>query len=174
LTNCGHRPTFAESFEKGRNVSPRAILLALVPFFSTAQANELTAQQCSKIREDTRRLHCYDEITPPVVTKNNDEYEKMTVNDVYLDWRQLLEHKVSVRGIFQDLSAFFMIRDVEGGGVVEVDVSRAPRSDRATVAGCNINCVVTVRGIVMDNQGSNVVTDMSIAPRIYAEFISKE
>ena len=151
----------------------RAILLALVPVFSAAQANALAAQQCSTIREDTRRLHCYDEITPPVVT-NNDEYETMTVNDVYLDWRQLLGHKVSVRGTFQDLSAFFMIRDVEGGGVVEVDVSRAPRSQRATVAGCNVNCVVTIRGIVLDDQRSDVATDMSVAPRIYAEFISKE
>jgi hypothetical protein len=99
-------------------------------------------------------------------TTRND-YESMSVNDVYLDWRRILDHKVSVRGRIQDLTAMYAIRDVDGGGMVFVDVSHAPRADRAEIIGCNMECAVTIRG--------TITTDFaSVAPELLAERISKE
>jgi len=60
-------------------------------------------------------LRCYDEIVPPSFENKLEEYEQLSVNDVYLDWRQLMGHKVSVRGRIQDLVADYTLRDVDGG-----------------------------------------------------------
>jgi hypothetical protein len=58
-----------------------------------------------------------------------------------------------------------MITDPDGGGQVFVDISHAPRSGRAAIAGC-VNCIVALRGTVF---AFNDVT-----AGINADWISKE
>jgi len=101
----------------------------------------------------------------PPETDNQQEYKAMTVNDVYLDWNALVGRKVSVRGKFTDMSSVAAITDPDGGGMVFVDISRAPRSGRAAVAGC-VGCIVALRGTVFAYHGA--------AAGINADWISKE
>ena len=148
----------------------KPILLAQIAtiflsFATSANAGENTIKNCRSIKDNIERLNCYDAAIHPLPTNNNDRYQSMTVNDVYLDWNKLKGKQVSVRGSFQDLVSTGAMRDIEGGGLVFVDTSRAPRTDRAIVAGCN-PCIVRIKGRVFPFNG--------VGPGIAAESISKE
>ena len=149
-----------------RAIMRTLLLLAAALVFGTACGHAQTGkiEDCKSITDNAERLHCYDAFMRPEADAQQD-YKAMTVNDVYLDWQALLGRRVSVRGKLIEMPGAAMITDPDGGGQVFVDISHAPRPDRAAVAGC-VNCIVALRGTVFAFN--------DVAAGISADWISKE
>jgi hypothetical protein len=141
-----------------------AAAAALVFGTACGQSQTSKIEDCKSIRDSAARLSCYDAFMPPEADGQQD-YKAMTVNDVYLDWKTLVGRKVSVRGKLIDMPNVEVITDPDGGGMVFVDISHAPRAGRAAVAGC-VGCIIALRGTVFAYNDN--------AAGINADWISKE